>query len=449
MGSKKFWSDWIFPIIAYFMFATLLATILIPTDSMTLPILIASSASPLAYSLILVSTFMASRPRFIEKHVGMPRMYEIHALMTIYAGVLVFGHITVFWQGLDNVFRNPATTWGYIGALGILLCILSGVFSLSGMFANKNSILRHLKENVLNREVMLWVHRITALMAIIGTYLQNVYIPFLRANTPYMVLLTFYTVATLGYYAYWKLKIFRSPKHRVTKIYKETPLQWVVEFEPVNGEVVEYTAGDYFFIRFKNADITGEAHPFSASSAKTNRYNNSIEFMIKEAGDWTRALENIEEGDIATLEGPYGDFFPEPVRESEETEIPFVLLAGGIGIPPTLSVLRHEMEKGSQREMYLVWGLAYEEDTFLVDELEEMKKINPNFKYHLIYSNEEVEGFPFGFITNEFLEEVGADKYRDGHFFVCGPEPMLDASRKLLATGNVSDEQIHLDDFGF
>jgi len=295
----------------------------------------------------------------------------------------------------------------------------------------------------------LWVHRITALMAIIGTYLQNVYIPFLRANTPYMVLLTFYTVATLGYYAYWKLKIFRSPKHRVTKIYKETPLQWVVEFEPVNGEVVEYTAGDYFFIRFKNADITGEAHPFSASSAKTNRYNNSIEFMIKEAGDWTRALENIEEGDIATLEGPYGDFFPEPVRESEETEIPFVLLAGGIGIPPTLSVLRHEMEKGSQREMYLVWGLAYEEDTFLVDELEEMKKINPNFKYHLIYSNEEVEGFPFGFITNEFLEEVGADKYRDGHFFVCGPEPMLDASRKLLATGNVSDEQIHLDDFGF
>ena len=40
-----------------------------------------------------------------------------------------------------------------------------------------------------------------------------------------------------------------------------------------------------------------------------------------------------------------------------------------------------------------------------------MKEINPNFEYHIIFSNEEVEGYPFGFISNEFLEEVGADKY--------------------------------------
>ncbi len=56
----------------------------------------------------------------------------------------------------------------------------------------------------------------------------------------------------------------------VKKIYRGTPSLWVLEFEPLNGEVVEYTAGDYFFIRFKGADITGEPHPFSTSSARTN-----------------------------------------------------------------------------------------------------------------------------------------------------------------------------------
>lgn len=449
MKNKKFWSDWLFPFIAYFMFATMLAAILRETGSLSVPQLLAYSASPLAYSLMLVGTFIASRPRFIEKHLGMPKMYEIHALMTVYAGVLVLIHVSVFWQGFGNVFRNPATTFGYVGALGIVLGMLSGIFSLSGMFVNNNRTFKNLKENVLNREVMLWVHRIAALAAIIGTYLQNVYIDFLRENTLYMILLTSYTVLTLGYYAYWKLKITASPKYKVTKIYLATPVLWVLEFEPVNGKIIEYAAGDYFFIRFKGADITGEAHPFSTSSAHTKQFSDSIEFMIKEAGDWTEALKNIKEGDIATLEGPYGDFFPEEVRETNEAETPFVLLGGGIGLTPNLSVLRHEIELKSQREIHLIWGLAYEEDMFMVDELEEMKKVNPNFSYHIIFSNEKVDGFPFGFITNEFLEEVGADKYKDGHFFVCGPELMIDASRRVLANGNVPYEQTHIDDFGF
>lgn len=449
MVSKKFWSDWIFPCIAYFMFATLLAAILRETGSLSIPQLLAYSASPLAYSLMLVGTFIASRPRAFEKHIGMPRMYEIHALMTVYAGLLVLIHVSVFWQGFSNVFRSPATIFGYLGALGILFGMLSGIFSLSGMFINNNKTFKNLKENVLNREIMLWVHRISALLAIIGTYLQNVYIDFLRNNTPYMVILTLYTVATLGYYAYWKFKIAASPKYRVSRIYRGTPSLWVLEFEPVNGKVQEYTAGDYFFIRFKGADITTEAHPFSTSSARTKQFSDSIEFMIKEAGDWTEALKNIKEGDIATLEGPYGDFFPEEVRESSEAEVPFVLLGGGIGLTPNLSVLRHEIEKESQREIHLVWGLSYEEDMFMVDELEAMKEINPNFEYHIIFSNEEVEGYPFGFITNEFLEDVGADKYKDGHFFICGPAPMLNAARQVLANGNVPYEQIHLDDFGF
>src|SRR5690625_6935461 len=92
--------------------------------------------------------------------------------------------------------------------------------------------------------------------------------------------------------------------------------------------------------------------------------------MIKEAGDWTESLANIKEGDIAKFEGPYGHFFPEEVQESNEDEVPFVLLGGGIGLTPNLSVLRHEIEKGSQREIHLVWGLAYEEDMFMLDELE-------------------------------------------------------------------------------
>lgn len=449
INSKKL-AEWFFPFLVMFMFVTMLAAILADIPSLSPGILLAYSASPLAYSLMLVGTFIASRPRFLEKHVGMPRMYEIHAVYTIIAGGLVLIHIIFMWRGIENVFRSPATFFGYLGAAGILFGALSGIFSLSGMFVNNYKRARNIKENVLNRELMLWVHRISALTAIIGTYLQAVLIPFLRNNTPYMVLLTTYTVATLAYYAYWKYKIVASPEHKVKKIYRATPTLWVLEFEPLKGQIKNYTAGDYFFIRFKgDADITKEPHPFSTSSAVTKQFSNTIEFMIKEAGDWTKALANVKEGDIATLEGPYGDFFPKYVQETKEEDVPFVLLGGGIGLTPNLSVLRHEIEKGSQREIHLVWGLSYEEDMFMVDELEAMKEINPNFHYHIIFSNEEVEGYDFGFITNQYLEQVGAAHYQKGHFFICGPAPMLNAVRVVLANGNVPADQIHLDDFGF
>lgn len=447
--SKKVLYDWLFPIIVMVMFGTLLAAILAPMDALPLSQLIAFSVSPLAYSLMLVGMFIASRPRKIERHLGMPRMYEIHAIMTVYAFILVFIHVLILGQGFSAMFRNPATIFGYLGFLGILSGMLSGTLSLSGIFIGKNKTFLNIKENVLNREVMLWVHRIGALMAIIGTYLQILYIPFLRNNTPYIVLVTIYTVAVLGYFVYWKLKIATSPKFKVKSIYKGTPALWVLEFEPVKGKISPYIPGDYFFIRFKgDADITKEAHPFSTSSAITKRFSNSIEFMIKEAGDWTDSLANIKEGDIATLEGPYGDFLPKAVEVSDE-EVPFILLGGGIGLTPCLSVLRHEVEKGSQREIHLIWGLAYEEDMFMLDEFREIEKQNPNFHLHIIFSNEKVEGYPFGFISSEFLAEVGADKYKNGEFFVCGPPPMLNASRKILADGNVPEKQIHLDDFGF
>lgn len=434
---------------ALFMFATLLIAIILPLESVSTTQLLAYSASPLAYSLMLVGLFIASRPRFIEKHFGMTEMYEIHAMMTVVAVILATLHIAFFWQGFGAIFRSAASIWGYVGYLGMLLGLLSGMFSLSGMFLGRNKTLLRIKEKVLNREVMLWVHRIGALMAIIGTYMQNVSISFLRANTAYMILLAVYTVLILGYYVIYRLLVGLAPRYKVKKIERATPTLWVLEFEPVRGKITEYPAGSYFNIRFSGVKgIGSEGHPFSTSSAVTRRFDNSIEFMIKEAGDWTKALQHVSVGDIATLEGPYGDFFQPEVEELDES-VPYVLLGGGIGLTPNLSVLRSEIEKGSQREIHLVWGLSYEEDMFMVDELESYKLVNPNFEYHIIFSNEEVEGYPFGFITNNFLESVGADHYRNGHFFVCGPAPMLNASRKLLDNGNVRDEQRHIDDFGF
>lgn len=418
------------------------------TNSLPPRALIAYSAGMLAYCLMLVGTFIASRPRFLEKHIGMPRMYEIHAIMTLFLFGLVLLHVVLIWEGFFNMFRSFTTVVGYIGFLAILIGMLTGMLSLSGIFVNGSKTFRNLKENILNREVMLWVHRIAALVAVVSVYYHQYLISFLRYNRPYMLLLTLYTVGTLGFFVFWKLKIVFSPKYTVSKIYKATPLLWVIEFEPTNGKLISYNPGDYFFIRFRNAEgITTEPHLFSTSSALTKAYSNTLEFMIKEAGDWTESLANVKVGDIVTLEGPYGDFFPETSRNGNH---PYILMGGGIGLTPNLSILRSEMEKKSQRPIHLVWALSWEEDMFMLDELEDYKKINPNFTYHIIFSNEEVEGYPFGFISHPFLENAGISAlYQEGEFFICGPDVMMDATKKVLLDNGVPEGSIRVDEFGF
>lgn len=443
---KKFLNDWIFPVISLFIFATLLGAMLSQMNSLTLSALISFSAGLLAYSMMLTVTFIGSRPRFIEKHVGMPRMYEVHSMMSIVLSILVLLHILLQWGGFTAMLRNPITQTGYVGAVSLLIVMFTGIFSLSGIFVQKNKTLRNWKEKVFNRQVMLWLHRF-AIVAIIGVYFHLFALVFLRNNTPFMVLLTLYTVGILGYYAIWKIKIVQAPKYKVSELYKATPSLWVLEFEPENGQLPAYNPGDYFFIRFQDADITTEGHPFSTSSAITKMHSNTIQFMIKEAGDWTGSLGNIKVDDIATLEGPYGDFFPEEVRVGEE---PYVLMGGGIGLTPNLSILRSEIDKESQRKIDLVWALSWEEDMFMLDELEEYKKVNPNFNYHIIFSNEEVEGYPFGFISHPFLEDVGvAELYQEATFFICGPGVMMDATKNVLLNSGVPEENIRVDEFGF
>lgn len=443
---KKFLNDWIFPIISLVMFATLLGAMLSQMNTMSLSALVSYSAGLLAYSMMLTVTFIGSRPRFIEKHVGMPRMYEVHSMMSVVLFIMILIHIVLQWGGFNSLLRSPATQAGYLGFGALIFVMFTGIFSLSGIFVSKNKTLRNWKEKVFNREVSLWLHRL-AIVSDVAVFIHLAVLPFLRNNTAFMILLSLYTVLVLGYYAIWKIQIAQGVKYAVKQIYKATPSLWVLEFEPQNGKLPAYNPGDYFFIRFKGADITGEGHPFSTSSAITKEYSNIIQFMIKEAGDWTGALDNIKVGDIAQLEGPYGDFYTE---DSKNSDRPFVLMGGGIGLTPNLSILRSEIERESQRDIHLVWALSWEEDMFMLDELDEYKKVNPNFQYHIIFSNEEVEGYPFGFISHPFLEDVGvANIYKEADFFICGPDIMMSSTKNVLLNNGVPEDSIHVDEFGF
>lgn len=84
------------------------------------------------------------------------------------------------------------------------------------------------------------------------------------------------------------------------------------------------------------------------------------------------------------------------------------------------------------------------------EEFQKLAKQYPNFSYHIIFSEEEVAGFPHGFIDNEFIQNEGLEElYETATWHVCGPPPMLEAAKGLLNENNVKEDQAYIEEFAF
>lgn len=303
-----------------------------------------------------------------------------------------------------------------------------------------------LKRNNYKRNTHLWIHRL-AIVSIIAIHFHVYNVIYLRNNVPFRFLTTLYTVIALGWYAIYKIKIVLLPKYEIIEMNMPTPNIREIKMKPVNGNRMDYNAGQYGFFRFVNSEVTSEPHPFSLSSAPSAD-KETITVMIKEDGDFTSSLDRVNIGDKVTIEGPYGNFYPDEIAENEDHAM--LLLSGGIGVTPNLSVLREEIAKNSNRRIAFVWGLAYEQDTMYLDEMKKLEAEYPNFSYHFIYSEEEVDGFPNGFVDDKFIAQEGLEEfYENASWHVCGPGPMLEASKGLLKEKNVTEEQSYIEEFAF
>ena len=99
----------------------------------------------------------------------------------------------------------------------------------------------------------------------------------------------------------------------------------------------DFKAGQYVFLRFGHKK---EPHPFSIAGC--DKENNVIRFIIKELGDYTKALKNsIKVTDVVLVEGPYGTFTFESTNQQ-------IWVAGGIGITPFIARLEYLAAEGKK-----------------------------------------------------------------------------------------------------
>jgi len=157
--------------------------------------------------------------------------------------------------------------------------------------------------------------------------------------------------------------------------------------------------------------------------------------------------EALEEGDILDVKAPGGSFYLDMTKQT-----PVVLIGGGIGLTPVLSMLNAIVQSGSKREVWFFYGVRNGDEAVMKEHLEQVARENENVQLHLCYSNpkeDEVEGRDY-----HHAERVGVDLFKrllpsnNYDFFLCGPPPMMNSITEGLAEWGVPEKNVHFEAFG-
>lgn len=157
--------------------------------------------------------------------------------------------------------------------------------------------------------------------------------------------------------------------------------------------------------------------------------------------------DNLHEGDILDVKAPSGGFHLDVMSRS-----PVVLIGGGIGVTPVLSMLNYISTAPIQRETWFFYGVRNGSEVIHREHLQNIAQTHPNVKIRICYSDP-VEGELVG---RDFQhgERVSVDLFKrelphnNYDFYTCGPPPMMESITKGLQEWMVDDEQIHYEAFG-
>jgi NAD(P)H-flavin reductase/ferredoxin len=162
-----------------------------------------------------------------------------------------------------------------------------------------------------------------------------------------------------------------------------------------------------------------------------------IELMIKRypGGRFSGLLESgaVKVGDEIGYTGPYG------ALRARDSEHAVLMVAGGSGMAPILSLLREFAARGCARPVRFFYGARTEADLFHLGEIARL--------------GERLADFRFTPVTGRFVHEL-VDEYLTGgeisspDVYMCGPPPMVEAAEGMLIDAHKLDEQrVYIDKF--
>jgi len=159
--------------------------------------------------------------------------------------------------------------------------------------------------------------------------------------------------------------------------------------------------------------------------------------------------EHVKEGEELLIGPPCGEFTLDPAKADDK---PIVLLSGGIGITPVLSMLKSLVHQGLQAPVYFIHGARNSRVHALSKEVRQLAAECSHLRTHFRYDAPLPEDLhqkscdSAGVIDTKLLSELIPSN--DAHFFFCGPKPFMVGVYQGLKDWGVDDARMHFEFFG-
>jgi ferredoxin-NADP reductase len=191
--------------------------------------------------------------------------------------------------------------------------------------------------------------------------------------------------------------------------------------------------------------VLGEhRHAFSLVSAPSE--NELVIATRMRESEFKRALKATAVGGAVGIDGPFGSLtlHKDPTRAA-------ILIAGGIGITPYMSMLRQATADRLAHRIVLIYSVRRPSDAAFLDELRDLAARNANFKLVVTVTQPETAGQGWkgetGHIDAAMLARVKREFAPRPVHYLAGPPAMVAALRQVLEGAGVDEDDIRAEEF--
>lgn len=210
---------------------------------------------------------------------------------------------------------------------------------------------------------------------------------------------------------------------------------------------IKFKPGQYVQLISKPYNGVKESVSRAYSIASPNYEKNYVEIMVRlvpEGICTTWVHQHLKEKERIKIVGPMGDFH----LHDGTGEI--IMIAGGSGMAPMVSLLAEMAEKKIERKVTYFFGSVAKRDLFYVDEMREFEKKIKNFTFVPALSQpaeeDEWDG-ETGLITIPLSKFVRDKDNSENQAYLCGSPGMINACTVILKKYNFSTDHIYFDPF--
>ena len=208
-----------------------------------------------------------------------------------------------------------------------------------------------------------------------------------------------------------------------------------------------HRAGQHYDIRLTAED--GYQTQRSYSIASEPEREGEVDITVERINDGevsTYLHDVLVPGDRIEARGPIGGYF---VWEAKLTE-PLLLIAGGSGIVPLMSMIRHRAAAGAKTPMSLLYSSRNFKDIIYYDELEKLRSADGGLQiFHTLTRSQPAEwkGYTRR-IDQDMLKHIASPLGRSVQVFICGPTLLVEAAANSLVKIGIKPDQIRTERFG-